>query len=81
METISQRELRNRSGEIMRGLERGHSYRVTNGGQPVGILAPITTSPIEERIVRAGTQNMAFDEGAHVSRDTTDLLREDRDRR
>jgi len=38
---ITQRELRNRSGEIMRGLDRGESYLVTRNGVPVGELVPI----------------------------------------
>jgi len=39
--TISQRELRNSSGEIMRGLDHGESYIVTRNGQPVGELTPL----------------------------------------
>ena len=38
---ITQRELRNDSGEIMRCLDRGESFVVTRNGQPVGELAPL----------------------------------------
>ena len=38
---ITQRELRNNSGEIMRGLDRGESYTVTRNGVPVGELTPV----------------------------------------
>jgi antitoxin (DNA-binding transcriptional repressor) of toxin-antitoxin stability system len=38
---ITQRELRNASGEIMRGLDRGESFLVTRNGVPVGELTPI----------------------------------------
>jgi prevent-host-death family protein len=38
---ITQRTLRNDSGEIMRGLDRGESYIVTRNGVPVGELTPI----------------------------------------
>jgi len=38
---ITQRELRNDSGEIMRGLDRGESYVVTRNGVPVGELIPL----------------------------------------
>jgi prevent-host-death family protein len=38
---ISQRELRNDSGEIMRALDRGESFVVTRNGVPVGELRPI----------------------------------------
>jgi prevent-host-death family protein len=40
-EIISQRELRNDSGEIMRRLDRGESFIVTRNGAPVGELAPL----------------------------------------
>ena len=39
--TITQRELRNSSGEIMRGLDHGETYVVTRNGRPVGELAPL----------------------------------------
>ena len=38
--TISQRELRNESGEIMRALDRGEDFIVTRNGIPVGELRP-----------------------------------------
>ena len=39
--TITQRELRNSSGDIMRALDRGESFLVTRNGVPVGELAPV----------------------------------------
>jgi antitoxin (DNA-binding transcriptional repressor) of toxin-antitoxin stability system len=41
MKQISQRELRNESGRIMRALEAGESFVVTRGGDPVGELIPL----------------------------------------
>jgi antitoxin (DNA-binding transcriptional repressor) of toxin-antitoxin stability system len=38
---ITQRELRNDSGEIMRALDRGESFLVTRNGVPVGDLRPV----------------------------------------
>lgn len=38
---ITQRELRNESGEIMRALDRGEAFVVTRNGVPVGELTPI----------------------------------------
>jgi antitoxin (DNA-binding transcriptional repressor) of toxin-antitoxin stability system len=38
---ITQRQLRNESGEIMRELDRGESFVVTRNGVPVGELHPI----------------------------------------
>ena len=37
---VSQRELRNRSGEIMRELDRGADFVITRSGVPVGNLIP-----------------------------------------
>jgi prevent-host-death family protein len=38
---ISQRELRNHSGEIMRQLDAGETFIVTRNGVPVGELVPL----------------------------------------
>jgi antitoxin (DNA-binding transcriptional repressor) of toxin-antitoxin stability system len=38
---ISQRELRNDSGRIMRGLDEGETYIVTRNRVPVGELTPL----------------------------------------
>jgi len=40
-ETITQRELRNDSGEIMRRLDQGESFVGTRNGVPVGELTPL----------------------------------------
>lgn len=40
-QTITQRELRNGSGEIMRRLDEGESFVVTRNGVPVGELTPL----------------------------------------
>ena len=38
---ITQRELRNDSGRIMRGLDRGTTFIVTRNGRPIGELVPL----------------------------------------
>jgi antitoxin (DNA-binding transcriptional repressor) of toxin-antitoxin stability system len=38
---ITQRELRNESGRVMRDLEKGRSFIVTRNGVPVAELSPI----------------------------------------
>ena len=38
---ITQRELRNDSGRIMRALDQGESFTVTRNGVPVGELVPV----------------------------------------
>lgn len=40
-QTITQRELRNDSGEIMRRLDNGETFVVTRRGVPVGELIPV----------------------------------------
>jgi prevent-host-death family protein len=52
---LTQRELRNRSGEIMRALDRGESFIVTRNGVPVGELAPL-----ERQFVAADAAVAAF---------------------
>ncbi|MFC6706967.1 type II toxin-antitoxin system Phd/YefM family antitoxin [Flexivirga alba] len=41
MDTISQREMRNRSGEYLRRTVAGESFEVTNNGVPVARLTPL----------------------------------------
>lgn len=38
---LTQRELRNQSGEIMRALDRGEDFIVTRNGTAVGELRPL----------------------------------------
>jgi antitoxin (DNA-binding transcriptional repressor) of toxin-antitoxin stability system len=40
-EQISQRELRNDSGRIMRALDEGRTFIVSRNGHPVGELRPL----------------------------------------
>lgn len=53
---ITQRELRNESGEIMRALDRGESFVVTRNGTPVGELVPLRP----RRFVSADAATAAF---------------------
>ena len=53
---ITQRELRNNSGEIMRQLDQGGSFIVTRNGAPVGELTPLR----RHRFVAAETAVAAF---------------------
>jgi antitoxin (DNA-binding transcriptional repressor) of toxin-antitoxin stability system len=52
---ITQRELRNESGEIMRALDRGETFVVTRNGVPVGELAPVQRRRFVEAEVAAAT--------------------------
>ena len=53
---LTQRELRNGSGEVMRALDRGESFVVTRNGVPVGELLPIRA----RQFVAADTVVAAF---------------------
>lgn len=53
---ITQRQLRNGSGEIMRALDGGESFVVTRNGVPVGELSPMR----QRTFVAAETAITAF---------------------
>ncbi|MBO0807230.1 MAG: type II toxin-antitoxin system prevent-host-death family antitoxin [Actinobacteria bacterium] len=62
---ITQRELRNESGSIMRAVERGESFTITRNGTPVGRLVPLrrrTFVPREE-VMAAFMTAPALDSG------------------
>lgn len=61
---ITQRELRNNSGEIMRQLDRGESFVVTRNGIPVGELSPLRRHRFisaEEAVAAFGAPRVQFD--------------------
>ncbi|MGZ0178664.1 MAG: type II toxin-antitoxin system Phd/YefM family antitoxin [Acidimicrobiales bacterium] len=55
-QTITQRELRNSSGDIMRQLDEGETFIVTRNGVPVGELSPLR----RHRFVKAETAVAVF---------------------
>ena len=55
-QTITQRELRNSSGDIMRQLDEGETFIVTRNGVPVGELSPLR----RHRFVQAETAVAVF---------------------
>ena len=54
--SITQRECRNSSGDIMRALDRDESFLVTRDGVPVGELTPVRF----RRFVSGGVALAAF---------------------
>ena len=75
VKTISQRELRNDAGRVMREVERGVTFRVTTRGRPVAVLGPLAEPDFGHRLqLREGTQVMAFARGARVGESTDDVL-------
>ncbi len=67
---ISQRELRNNSGQIMRALIEGKTFIVTRNGEPIGELAPLR----RHRFVRSEAAIELFRTAAPVN--YTHLLRD-----
>ena len=63
--TITQRELRNDSGKIMRALDRGEAFVVTRNGVPVGELRPLP----RRRFVPAADVNAAFASAPRLDRE------------
>ena len=60
---VTQRELRNDSGRIMRALDKGTPFTVTRNGVPVGELIPVR----QRVFVPIETVVAAFTGGARVS--------------
>jgi prevent-host-death family protein len=44
--TITHRQLRNESGAILREVQQGQTFIVTNHGEPVAALRPIAANPL-----------------------------------
>jgi prevent-host-death family protein len=40
VESVSQREMRNNSGELLRRVAEGESVLITNGGVPAAVMVP-----------------------------------------
>lgn len=56
MDTISHREMRNRSGEILRRVEAGEALQVTNNGRLAAMIVPVTGSVLDGLIERGGAR-------------------------
>jgi prevent-host-death family protein len=50
---ITQRQLRNESGEIMRALDRGEVFIITRNGVPVGELRPVRRRIVSRDVLLA----------------------------
>ncbi len=62
---VTQRELRNESGEIMRALDQGESFVVTRNSVPVGELIPLR----QRRFVSADAAVAVFAGAPSIDRD------------
>lgn len=70
---ITQRQLRNESGDVMRGLDSGETFVVTRNGVAVGELKPVQ----RYRFVAREAAHEAF---AHAAALEAQPFREDLDR-
>ena len=85
LESLSQRELRNESGRVLRAVGEGQSFVLTNRGIPVGRIvpldAPAATLPIVRPAKRVGGWAALKPQPAQGDRPMSriiDELREDR---
>lgn len=83
--SLSQRELRNESGRVLRAVSEGQSFVVTNRGVPVARIVPLEEPAPALRIVRPARRQggwaalgIARKAGAPSLAETLDELREDR---
>lgn len=85
VESLSQRELRNESGRVLRAVGEGHSFVLTNRGVAVGRIVPLDapdpTLPIARPAKRVGgwaTLKPQKSESDRPMGHILDELREDR---
>lgn len=52
VETVTHREMRNRSGEILRRVEAGESVLVSNNGRLAALIVPVGGEPLDGLIAR-----------------------------
>jgi prevent-host-death family protein len=65
--TISHRELRNNSSEVLRAVAAGEIIEVTNHGEVAAVLVPPSLTP-DERLVAAGKVRQPVDPEVDLSR-------------
>lgn len=87
MRSISHRELRNHSGEVLAAVRGGETISVTNHGEVTAVLVPPSSTPYE-RLVASGlvidatsTEPFGFDEPIVVVQSTSALLDDLREER
>ncbi|MBL5975612.1 MAG: type II toxin-antitoxin system prevent-host-death family antitoxin [Candidatus Leucobacter sulfamidivorax] len=87
MKTVSQRQMRNQSGELLREVEAGETVIVTNHGKPVAMLSPYPEgrTPLEllralgqTRPAQAPREALGDIVPVEIDIDSAELLRESR---
>ena len=59
METVTHRQMRNQSAELLRRVEAGQSLVVTNNGRPVAVVSPVGR-PVLDELVEQGLVRRAM---------------------
>ncbi len=57
MRTVTHREMRNNSGEILRAVAAGETIQVTNNGRVAAVLVPPAVDPLDELIERGAARD------------------------
>jgi prevent-host-death family protein len=57
---ISQRQLRNDSGAVLRAVEAGETFVITSNGRPVAELRPVAADPLAGLRVRRARPGARF---------------------
>lgn len=85
MEIVTHREMRNRSGEILRRVEAGESLQVSNNGRLAAIIVPVGGDALdgllargEARPSRAGLKALATVARATSTMSTRELIDDSR---
>lgn len=84
-EKLSQRQLRNESGRVLREVSEGRSFVLTNNGVPVGRIVPIDAPapalPVARPAKRQGAWSALGIKRKTASRSLTEILDDLRDDR
>lgn len=76
--TIPHRELRNNSSAILREVQRGETFTITNNGEPVAVLSPVQPDRLAGVRYRAPLSDKPFSDikGVKVDRPSLEILDE-----
>lgn len=75
--TISQRELRNDSGAVLRALDDGEDFIITRNGVPVGELRPARRRFVPREAVVEAFRNAPAIDGARFREDLDAVVDQD----
>ncbi|WP_130178701.1 type II toxin-antitoxin system Phd/YefM family antitoxin [Cryobacterium sp. SO1] len=83
MKTIPHRELRNNSAEVLRSVQSGESFEVTNNGEVVALLTPPTSAALRgirfrPQLSRGGFSELTRHSSPQAVGGVLDDLREER---